>query len=1092
MEYKKIITSVILCISLIIVTIPIKSEVRAASDPALYLQMVPCGKTSAGKNFNAWSDYTQCLSSTVNSASSRVLFENPPSDKDKFTYFFLKYEKEKSADLPFTIIINNARVELANGKTIYLDKLNGVYEKPAEGDIISDYELSGISAGQFYKSRFKADVTVNFGSFSEYGSASHKKFPASGTVTYNGNVILLDNVSYNGTLTLTGGKKYKNGVIIRLKGNSKIKGLVAKCPIKIASDGNSSLTCQTVNDTKGNISGISNISVKKQGAGEIYSASPITLDNLAEITYTGKDKVLPQKLYYSVKDNTITLEDFHFDGGINLTGGGYDNLKLVLKGSNSIGELTVSCPVKIERYSYAELICGKYSEKKPVGLDKNTSIRNSGGRTEFAFSVQSGHKYKSIFNSEETGFKLDSMQTSNDSTPDSWPYLEQLSETTVNGLQGVSKGLSMTFKRESSIPIDILKNSKNCSPDEKFVLSFYARVVSANPGDTAWGSLSLIPRDYSGNKSGDDIFNWRHACLPLTTKWQKFTFSGFWPADIQKYSDLSLCLGSYDEGIKVEYSGVQLLGKGSFTAGELDELTGMYDYDWRHKDAAWRAEAQKMIDTNRKGALTLSITDGSGKPLDGAKVTVRQKDYAYEFGVGCDADGVMTPEGEIFEHFKVLKKMGINSIIDYNSILWEYYFDDGKSNETYDFDRSSRGDVDFVSAAVKMAQQNNVKYNAHVLIYPRFSFMQQNPLCSDNYDKLVEYVLSDKYSPDGFKKLLEDHIRQVVKSYAGIIKSWNVVNEEHSPECFFALIYGTDGRGIDSSEIKSVTKGYATNNEKIAALEEWLKSKVPFVPAAAAGKYIAEFCDAAQQAWVDAGCNPEELILNYNDFATKVNDFNYRGEFYSYVTQLSKELANPANYKGGKVLTDRIGFQFGDLNYTTLSPDEIWSILDEYEAMGLPVWSTEFNYWLDNPLSDYSRLSDYGTAYNTKGCGSKAELEFIHDYGEAVITAMYAHRNSLGIYATSYPHGQIGYFMGFDYYTLSPMGEAFRELTGNKWHTPDQSGTAKGGKFSINNAALGKYEITVTYGKITKTFNADLAKKSNTYTLKLTDTLFKK
>lgn len=1086
MEHKKRIIAVILCVSMIIGMIPNPPEVRAASDPALYLQMVPCGQNPAGKNFNGWSDLAQCFGSTVNSVSCRVLFDTPPSDKDKFTYFFIQYIKEKSSNLPFTIIIKNARVEMANGKTIYLDKLNGVYQKPVEGNMLSDNEVSGLSAGQFYNSIFKADITVNFGSISDYGSASDKKFPASGAVTYNENMIILDNVNYNGTLTLTGGKKYKNGIILRLKGNSKIKGLTAKCPIKIASDGNSSLTCQTVSDTKRNISAISNITVKKQGAGTVYSASLISLNNLAVITYSGKEKALPQNLYYSVEGNTITLEDFHFDGGINLTGGGYDNLKLVLKGKNSIGSLTVNCPVKIERYSYANLICGKYSAKKAVGLDPNTSIKNSGGQTEFAFSLQTGHNYKTIFNSEETGFNLNSIQGDNEASLNQWPDLEQLSETTVTGLQGVSKGVSMTFKRDAYIPIDISKDTKACSADEKFVLSFYARTVSGNPRDTAWGSLSLIPQDYLNNKSGDDIFNWRHASLPLTTQWQKFTFSGFWPADIQKYTNLSLCLGSYDGGLKVEYSGVQLLGKGNLTASELDELTGMYDFDWRHKDTAWRSEAQKMIDTNRKGTLTLSITDGSGKLLDGARVTARQTGYAYEFGANCDAGGVLTPEGDDAEYFKVLKKMGVNSIIDYNSILWENYFDDGKSNDTFDFDRSSGGDVDFVSAGVKTALQNNVKFNAHVLVYPSFSFMQTNSLCSDNYDDLVEYVLSDKYSPEGFKKLIEAHIKQVVKSYAGVIKSWNVVNEAYgSNKSFFVLIYGMDGTGISRSTIQSVTKDYATDNEKIAALEGWFKSNVPCIPASAAGKYIAEFCDAAQQAWVEAGCKPEELVLNYNDFATKVNDFNSQGEFYSYVTQLAKELANPANYKGGKVLTDRIGFQFGDLNCETLSPEEIWSILDEYEGIGLPIWSTEFNYWLDNPMSDHSRLSDYGTSYSTTGCGSKAELEFIHDYGEAVITAMYAHRNSRGIYATSYPSGQIGYFMGFDFSRISPMGEAFQELVGKKWHTPDQSGTASGGKFSIKNAALGTYEITVTYGKITKTFSVDLSKKSNTYTLEL-------
>lgn len=1069
LNYTKKIIGIILCFILITGSKPMDVLAETTPRPALYLSLIPCGQTAKGQNFFVWSNRARCIDNAVNNISSRFEFEKPPVAGDKFTYVFFNFNRDLSTNLDFTILVNNARVETQDGKVIYLNELNGVYNKPAKDDIICDFNSPGIDAAQFYKGEFKVEISVIFGSLSDYGSASNNKFPASGKVTYNEDMITLDNVNYNGTLTLTGGKKYTKGVTLLLKGKSTIAKLNVKCPVKIASDGNASLACKTVNDSKGNISVLKNIKVSKKGAGKVFTASVYMLKNLADITFNGKDKTLPQDLYYSVEGNTITLEDFHFDGEIKFTGGGYDHLRLVLKGNNSIGALSMNCPVSIEREYYADLTCGKYSANAVVKTDQNTSIDRKENNTVIGFTISSGHQYIDLFNSEISGFRG---YTSDKNVP-----------TTVTGIKGITQGIAISSGSE--LAIDITNKMNDCSPDEKVALTFYARAVSDNPNNTAFFDAKLFQQNLSNPVGGYfyDIFQNTSLNLPITTTWQKFCFTGFLPAADPASSKLSLSLGYNNGGATVEIAGVKVLGKGSMTVEELDELSGMYDYDWRHKDAKWRLKAQQMIESNRKGSLSLNIIDGSGKSMKGAKVTVKQTDYDYQFGASCSLTGILHKDGSISTYFDVLQSMGVNSIIDYSGIAWENYFDDGDTNTTFEFDQSDSGDADYVSAAVKAAKKNGAQFIAQVLVYPSFHIMRKSSQNHQNYDELVAYVLSNNYTPEGFKQRIKDHVKKVVTSYAGVINEFCIVNEAYFSKDFFKLIYGKDGTGVSRETIAAVTNGSTTNDSKISALENWLNTNVDLVPAKIAAKYVGEFSDSAQEAWIEAGCNPDELTLYYNDAATKFND-NRKGEYYNYVTDIVKELAKPQNYKGGKVLIDKIGFQFADWGYGTLSPNEIWSILDEYEAIGFPIFVTEFNYWVDNAVSiDNSKYTDYGRVFRTSSCYSEVEKQFMKDYTETVMTALYVHNNSRGIMATCYLSGQIGYFYNWSIDGFTPMGEAFSELVQSKWLTPEQIGTYRSGKYIISNAALGKYDVTVKYGKVTKTFKVNLSSKSTAYTL---------
>lgn len=61
-------------------------------------------------------------------------------------------------------------------------------------------------------------------------------------------------------------------------------------------------------------------------------------------------------------------------------------------------------------------------------------------------------------------------------------------------------------------------------------------------------------------------------------------------------------------------------------------------YEGRELDAPWRVEAEARIAKHRQGQWTITITDGAGKPLEGAKVSVRMKRHLFGFGSAVDVN----------------------------------------------------------------------------------------------------------------------------------------------------------------------------------------------------------------------------------------------------------------------------------------------------------------------------------------------------------------------------------------------------------------------------------------------------------------------
>jgi endo-1,4-beta-xylanase len=61
-------------------------------------------------------------------------------------------------------------------------------------------------------------------------------------------------------------------------------------------------------------------------------------------------------------------------------------------------------------------------------------------------------------------------------------------------------------------------------------------------------------------------------------------------------------------------------------------------YAGRELDAPWRSEAEARIAKLRQGQLNVVVNDAAGKPIEGAKVTVRMKRHLFGFGSAVDVN----------------------------------------------------------------------------------------------------------------------------------------------------------------------------------------------------------------------------------------------------------------------------------------------------------------------------------------------------------------------------------------------------------------------------------------------------------------------
>jgi GH35 family endo-1,4-beta-xylanase len=207
----------------------------------------------------------------------------------------------------------------------------------------------------------------------------------------------------------------------------------------------------------------------------------------------------------------------------------------------------------------------------------------------------------------------------------------------------------------------------------------------------------------------------------------------------------------------LEVGGIEAIWYGkSRTLAEMPRTS--FQYDGRAADAPWRAEAAARIEQYRKGNFTVKVVDGSGNPVSGAHVRVRQQRHAFQFGTAFVGWRVLddSDQNNAVYRAKLLELFNAGSFE--NDLKWQPWIGEWGSSFS----------PEIVMSALKWAQDNGISMRGHVLVWPSVANMPTS-LSS-------KITASDPSIPDTILSHIDDVTLQT-KDYLG---EWDVLNEPYS------------------------------------------------------------------------------------------------------------------------------------------------------------------------------------------------------------------------------------------------------------------------------------------------------------------------
>ncbi len=242
----------------------------------------------------------------------------------------------------------------------------------------------------------------------------------------------------------------------------------------------------------------------------------------------------------------------------------------------------------------------------------------------------------------------------------------------------------------------------------------------------------------------------------VSSAWKEF-FVPFAMAGAQPAGSLGFkfAFGATGRPQILEFGGVEAYWYG--TSRPLSDLPRTsFDYVGREAGAAWRADAAARIEQYRKTDYAIQVVDGEGQPVEGAKVRVRQRRHAFEFGSAMVASRIMGgSSSDAIYRSKILELFNAGTLE--NDLKWPPW--DGEWGASFNRTQSV--------AALQWAQAQNLAMRGHVLVWPSIRNLPNalEPLVTANDASVPQRVLT--------------HIADVMQPTNGLLVDWDVMNEPY-------------------------------------------------------------------------------------------------------------------------------------------------------------------------------------------------------------------------------------------------------------------------------------------------------------------------
>ena len=196
----------------------------------------------------------------------------------------------------------------------------------------------------------------------------------------------------------------------------------------------------------------------------------------------------------------------------------------------------------------------------------------------------------------------------------------------------------------------------------------------------------------------------------------------------------------------IEIGGIAVLNYGKTVALQALPRTPT-TYAGREPNAPWRKTARERIEKHRKGDLTVRVVDAAGRPVPGARVSVRMKQHAFAFGSAVAADGI-NGDGPDDRKYRDTIAALYNRVVMENDLKWQGW----------------EQNPERAKKAVAWLWAQNIEVRGHTLVWPSWR----------NTPRDLQTLKNDKAA---LAKRVRDHIRDEAGAMRGQIIEWDVVNE---------------------------------------------------------------------------------------------------------------------------------------------------------------------------------------------------------------------------------------------------------------------------------------------------------------------------
>ena len=266
--------------------------------------------------------------------------------------------------------------------------------------------------------------------------------------------------------------------------------------------------------------------------------------------------------------------------------------------------------------------------------------------------------------------------------------------------------------------------------------------------ETGEGFVAVVVED---NKTYDKVMDQK---ISIGNSWQRYFVRVKCPRTLSK-GQLNIAFQCGFPRQTIEVGAIRLINyEDSLDADSLPETE--ITYQGRALDASWRAEANARIERYRKGKLKINVVDKNNKRVPDVEVRVSMKNHAFGFGTAVDAN-------TFFENkrYQDVVTSLFNEVVLENDLKWSVW----QWEKNYEL----------TMRAVEKLQQLKIPLRGHVLVWPSYHY---------NPDFVKEY----KDDADDLRKLVNEHIKDIVTNCEGKVIDWDVLNEPYNNTEFMDVL----------------------------------------------------------------------------------------------------------------------------------------------------------------------------------------------------------------------------------------------------------------------------------------------------------------